>query len=100
MFHFSGYQHFLPPSSSIKTPNLKPAFDAKELETVDMEAITDVQFSSTDRLVTCDRPVSLNYPGSRLEFQVAVRLKGLPLSSQCPLTADLNNFRLAINRAL
>ena len=89
MFHFSGYQHFLPPSSSIKTPNLKPAFDAKELETVDKEAITDVQFSSTDRLVTCDRPVSLNYPGSN-------GLKGRPLSSQCQLTADLNNFRLAI----
>ena len=63
MFHFSGYQQFLPSPCSSKTPNLKPAFDAKELETVDMEAITDVQFSSTDRLVTCDRPVSLNYPG-------------------------------------
>ena len=34
---------------------------------------------------------------SIIRVQVAVRLKGRPLSSQCPLTADLNNFRLAIN---
>ena len=72
MFHFSGYQQFLSSSSSIKTPNLGPAFDANgpsELETADMNAIADVRLSSKDRLVTCDLA-----PAQGLQFHAIIRI--------------------------